>query len=250
MLFAEWRETLMAELAFGDWIKRRRLAARLTQEQLARQIGCAAITLRKIEADERRPSAQIAELLAKALAIPSADRPTFLRFARGDWTQQPAANTGSLPWHTPPVPRSNLPAAVTALIGREEAMALVRSFLQDTKIRLVTLIGPPGIGKTSLSLESARAALPDFPAGVFFVALAALADAALVPAAIVQALGYVETKALSVRRQLVESIGDKQMLIVLDNCEHLIEGVASLTSEILSACPRSKILVTSRESLR
>jgi predicted ATPase len=143
-----------------------------------------------------------------------------------------------------------LPAPVTSLIGREKEIAAVREYLEKPDIRLVTLIGPPGIGKTRLSIESARAALPDFPDGVFFVPLAPLGDPSLIALTIIQALGYVEKGNFSSTKQLIEGIGEKQMLIVLDNCEHLIEEIASLASELLSACSRLKILVTSRESLR
>src|SRR6185503_12191144 len=120
----------------------------------------------------------------------------------------------------------------------------------NPKVRLVTLIGPPGIGKTRLSIETARAALSDFPDGVFFVALAPLEDPNLIASAVAQALGYVGARNISTTEQLKEGMGDKQMLLVLDNCEHLIENVASLAVELLSACPQLKIIATSRESLR
>jgi predicted ATPase len=122
--------------------------------------------------------------------------------------------------------------------------------LSKEDIRLVTLIGPPGIGKTRLSIETARTELVNFPDGVFFVALAALEDTSLIALAIVQALGFVETKNLSAHQQLVDGIGGKQMLLVLDNCEHLIEDIASLASDLLSACSHLKLLATSRETLR
>ncbi|MGZ9235637.1 MAG: ATP-binding protein, partial [Anaerolineales bacterium] len=117
-------------------------------------------------------------------------------------------------------------------------------------IRLVTLIGPPGIGKTRLSIEAARVSLHDFPDGVFFVALAPFDDPNLIAAAIAQSLGYVGAKNVSTAEQLKEGIGNKQLLLVMDNCEHLIEDIASLASDLLSVCSRLKILATSRESLR
>jgi predicted ATPase len=112
------------------------------------------------------------------------------------------------------------------------------------------LIGPPGIGKTRLSIETARTALPNFPDGIFFVALAPLEDAALIVMTIAQTLGFIEAGNVSPEELLKKGIGEKEMLLVLDNSEHLIGGVASIASELLSACPRLKILVTSRESLR
>jgi len=146
--------------------------------------------------------------------------------------------------------RHNLPVQVTSFIAREREIALVHEYLLKNDIRLVTLIGPPGIGKTRLSIEAARASLPDFPDGVFFVALAPLEDPNLIAAAVAQALGYVGAKNISTTDQLKEGIGDKHLLMVLDNCEHLIETVASLSSDLLSACPQLKIIATSRESLR
>jgi predicted ATPase len=122
--------------------------------------------------------------------------------------------------------------------------------LTNPDIRLVTLIGAPGIGKTRLSIASASKSLADFPDGVFFVALAPLDQPSLIPSAIAQALGYVEKSDLPDEKRLMEGIGNKRMLFVLDNCEHLIEDVAPLAASLLSSCSRLKILTTSREALR
>jgi transcriptional regulator with XRE-family HTH domain len=243
--------TRLAEVTFGEWLKRRRKGLGLTQRQLAARIYCSSVMLKKIEAEERRPSAQIVERLAETFNIPKNEKAALLRFARGDWKAAPGETEEDFPWSTSiRSPRTNLPAPVTSLIGREKEIAAVREYLEKADIRLVTLIGPPGIGKTRLSIESARAALPDFPDGVFFVPLAPLDDPSLIALTIIQALGYVEKGNFSSTKQLIEGIGEKQMLIVMDNCEHLIEEIASLASELLSACSRLKILVTSRESLR
>ena len=159
--------------SFGDWLKRKRKALDLTQAGLADRVGCSAAAIRKIEAEERRPSVQIAERLAEIFSIPSKERTNFMRFARGELRSAPAEIREEFPWHTSAQPvRSNLPATVTSLIGREQETALVREYLLNPDIRLVTLTGPPGIGKTRLSIEAARAVLSDFPDGVFFVALA------------------------------------------------------------------------------
>jgi predicted ATPase/transcriptional regulator with XRE-family HTH domain len=241
----------LAEVSFGEWLKRRRKAAGLTQEQLAGQLNCSTITLRKIEAEERRPSSQIVERLSELFEISSNEQPAFLRFARGDWKSAPTKLTEEAPWRVSTTDsRSNLPASITSLIGREHEIAALHEYLSNHDIRLVTLIGPPGIGKTRLSVATAREVFSDFPDGVFFVALAPLEDPSLVAPTIVQTLGFVETKNQSILEQLKGGIGDKQMLIVLDNCEHLIEAVASVASDILSACSRLKIIATSREALR
>jgi len=241
----------LADLSFGEWLKRQRKASGLTQEQLAMQVGCSAIAIRKIEAEQRRPSAQIAERLAHIFNVSPDDQKHFLRFARGGLKSAPAESIKDAPWRATNAPvRANLPATVTSLIGREKEIAEVREYLEREDIRLVTLVGPPGIGKTRLSLEAARASLSNFPDGVFFVALAPLNDPSLVAPAILQALGYVEAINQSASKQLMDGIGDNRILLVLDNCEHLIEEVAPLASELLSACSRLNILVTSRESLR
>jgi predicted ATPase/class 3 adenylate cyclase len=163
-------------------------------------------------------------------------------------------NIAGLPSDFPPLNtlthRHNLPVQVTSFIAREREIALIHEYLSQDDVRLVTLMGPPGIGKTRLSIETARASLQDFPDGVFFVALAPLNDPNLIPAAMAQALGYVGAKNVSTTEQLREGIGDKNLLLVMDNCEHLIEAVASLAADLLSACSRLKLLATSRESLR
>ena len=241
----------MEQYSFGYWLKLRRKALDLTREGLAGRVGYSAETIRKIETEQRRPSTEMAERLAEILDIPQDERPAFLRFARGDWHSGPVETRDDVPWQASvKSPRSNLPKTVTSLIGRGREIAEIRDYLLKAEIHLVTLIGPPGIGKTRLSIEVGRAALADFSDGVFFVAMATLEDPSLIALTMVQALGYVETKNVPARQQLIDGIGGKQMLIMLDNCEHLVDDIASLSSELLSACSRLKILATSRESIR
>ncbi len=241
--------------SFGYWLRLKRKALDLTREALADRVGCSVSTIRKLEDEERYPSAQIAELLAEIFKIPTNERPAFLRFARGDWRSAPSLGDEEAPWRvsTPEIPqhpRSNLPATFTSLIGRDKDIAAVQDYLTNPDIRLVTLIGAPGIGKTRLSIASASKSLAEFPDGVFFVALAPLDQPSLIPSTIAQALGYVEKSDLPGEKRLMEGIGNKRMLFVLDNCEHLIEDVVRLASSLLSACSRLKILITSREALR
>jgi len=241
--------------SFGYWLRLKRKALDLTREALADRVGCSISTIRKLEDEERRPSTQIAELLAEIFKIPTTERTAFLRFARGDWRSAPSLGDEEAPWRiSPPAPpqqpRSNLPGTFTSLIGRDKDIAAVQDYLTDPDIRLVTLIGPGGIGKTRLSIASARESLTEFSNGVFFVALAPLDQPSLIPSATLQALGYIEKNNLSPEEGLIEGIANKRMLLVLDNCEHLIEDVARLASSLLSACSRLKILTTSREALR
>ena len=241
----------MAEVSFGEWLKRRRGAEGWTQEQLAHYIHCSTSALRKFESEQRRPSAEVAGQLAEIFKIPEEERNSFLRFARGDWRAFASDRSGAAPWRaTIKSTRTNLPVTVTSFIGREQEIAELHEYLSSPTIRLVTLIGPPGIGKTRLSIEVARASLDDFPDGIFFVELAPLGDPVLIAATVAEALGYVEAGNISTEQQLKENLRDRKILIVLDNCEHLIEGVASLTSQLLSAGSHVKALATSRESLR
>ncbi|HJS18980.1 MAG TPA: tetratricopeptide repeat protein [Anaerolineales bacterium] len=240
----------MEEQSFGQWLRLKRKALDLTQDALADRVGCSVGMIRKIELEERRPSAQIVERLADIFTIPAQERAAFLRFARGDWRSVPAETKEDAPWHvSTKSPRSNLPATFTSLIGRDKDIAAVQDYLTHPEIRLVTLIGAPGIGKTRLSIASASQSLAEFSDGIFFVALAPLDQPSLIPSATLQALGYIEKNNLSPEERLIEGIGNKRMLLVLDNCEHLIEHVAPLASSLLSACSRLKILTTSREAL-
>jgi len=126
--------------SFGQWLKQRRKALDLTQETLAKRVGCALVTIFKIEADQRHPSQQIARLLAEQLDIPPAERDRFVAFARSGQARDEAAL-----WGTPFHPANNLPNPPTPLIGREQDIAAVRKRLQQEDTQLLTLVGPPGI---------------------------------------------------------------------------------------------------------
>src|SRR6185503_12630421 len=135
------------DVSFGEWLKRKRKALDLTREELAKQVGYSAATIRKIEDEERSPSAQVVERLVEVFRIPQNERIDFLRFARGDLKSAHVDIDQNLPWRaSSKVPRSNIPATTTSLIAREKEIALVREYLSKDDIRLVTLIGPPGIG--------------------------------------------------------------------------------------------------------
>jgi predicted ATPase/transcriptional regulator with XRE-family HTH domain len=242
---------MVAEVSFGEWLKRQRKSIGHTQQQLALQLSCSTITLRKIEAEERRPSAQIALRLADIFNVPKEEQTAFVRFARGDWKSAPIEQKQATPWQkSTSTVSSNLPAALITLIGREADIELVRSYLTHPGIRLVTLVGPPGIGKTSLSLETARQLLDQFVDGVFFVPLDALDNPDLIALTILRSLGSLEIERHPLEEHLRDVIGTRQQLLVLDNCEHLINAAAPLVYNLLLACPRLKILITSREALR
>jgi predicted ATPase/DNA-binding XRE family transcriptional regulator len=239
--------------SFGHWLRLKRKGLDLTRQELADQVGCSVATIRKLEAEERRPSAQIVERLADIFEIPPDERRAFLRFARGDWQSAPADQLPGRPWQVETVetsPRHFLPASTTSFIGRQAELTQLQEYLRHPDIRLITLIGPPGIGKTRLSLEAAWSATPDFPDGVVFIPLAQLTDPSLVASAILQGLSLVEILTRNPTKQLADAIRDKRLLLILDNCEHLIDSVALLAYDLLVASPQLNIVTTSRESLR
>src|SRR5262245_21309392 len=147
--------------SFGYWLRLQRKALDLTREALADRVGCSVSMIRKLEDEERHPSAQIAELLAEIFNIPPTERPAFLRFARGDWRSTPSSRDEEAPWRASTQaafaqhPRSNLPGTFTSLIGRDKDIAAVHDYLTNPDTRLITLIGPGGIGKSRLSIASA-----------------------------------------------------------------------------------------------
>ena len=142
---------------------------------------------------------------------------------------------------------NNFPVLVGQLIGRAAAAQHVRDLI--SAYRVVTLTGPGGIGKTSLAIEAARGLVADFDGGGWFVELAALTSPDLVPSTVASKLGLKltgETSAESVAR----AVGTKRLLLVLDNCEHIIDAAADLAERFTRMCPHVTILVTSREVLR
>lgn len=149
----------------------------------------------------------------------------------------------------PERPRShNLPVALTGLVGRAREVAAVTALLPTT--RLLTLVGAGGCGKTRLMLAVARQVVDRYPDGVWLVELAALADPALVPGAVAQALAVREQPGRAIRDTLADALRSKTLLLVLDNCEHLIAACAELVDTLLAAAPGLRVLATSREALR
>jgi len=437
----------LAEVSFGEWLKRRRKAQGLTQEELALQISCSASALRKIEAEQRRPSEQIVKQLAEVFHIASSERASFLKFARGNWNAAPTGVIESAPWlvsplsedereelsspkihlatflftdiegstklwesipekmksalqrhheilqeaissndgaafqiigdafciafptassaisaalaaqqnlhqeqwdlpspirvrmgihtgaaertsndsltggyasnHTlnrvarilsaghggqillsfatkelvkdslpantemrdmgehhlknlnrpehlfqliiadlpsdfPPLNtldsyRYNLPLQLTSFIGRKREIAEVKYLLSAT--RLLTLIGPGGTGKTRLSIQVANELLDQYPDGAWFVELAPISDPLLLPRTTAIAIGLRDEPQRPVIDMLCDYLRGKQLLLILDNCEHLVEACAQLADTLLHACPQIRIVASSREAL-
>ncbi|RYG21883.1 adenylate/guanylate cyclase domain-containing protein, partial [bacterium] len=142
---------------------------------------------------------------------------------------------------------NNLPLGTTSFVGRQKELADVIASIGSG--RLTTLLGPGGCGKTRLALQAAADVLENFPDGVWFVDLAALSDSALVPGAALAAIGIREQPGESPSATLVEALKPRRLLLVLDNCEHLIEACARLVTELLRSCREVKVVATSREAL-
>jgi len=163
--------------SFGKWVKRRRKASDLTQQELAQRVGCSLSTIVKIESDERRPSLQIAELLAEHLEIPAGERDLFLKVARqekGDdhlESLSPLSSPGPASITSKPLRQPNLPVPLTPFVGREHETRAIMQQLQDPACRLLTLTGPGGVGKTRLSLAVAHQMYEKFEHGAYFVSL-------------------------------------------------------------------------------
>jgi hypothetical protein len=143
---------------------------------------------------------------------------------------------------------NNLPQQLTSFIGREHELSEIRNLLRET--RLLTLLGLGGIGKTRLSLHAAADAMVDYPDGVWFVELAPLADGRLVPQAVASVLGVREEAGRPVLEALLKYVKGRRVLVILDNCEHLVHACAELATQLLQSGPHLKVLASSRESLR
>ena len=231
-------------VSFGTWLRQRRRALDLTQKALAREVGCAEITVRRMEADEYKPSHDLALVLLEKLGIPESERAHWVRFARGV-----ADHPKSQPAPAPAREQiTNLPIPLTSFIGRKKDIALIQQRLAGH--RLVTLIGAGGIGKTRLSQHIASQLLGEYANGVWLVELASLSDPALVPQTVAAVFGIQQgTTARAMVETLIHFLRAKTVLLILDNCEHLLDACAQLADKLLKHCPDLKILATSREGL-
>jgi predicted ATPase/DNA-binding XRE family transcriptional regulator len=233
------------EVTFGEWLKRRRKTQGLTQAELALQINCSTSLIKKVEAEERFPSRQIVKQLADVFSILPDERESFQKFARGDWMAAPT-DTGDAPWRISH-PQHNLPIQLTSFIGREEEIADAIRLLESA--HLLTLIGPGGTGKTRLSIQVANEVLKQYPDGVWLVELAPILDPLLVPRTTAIAIGLRDEPHRPVIDMLCDYLLKKKMLIILDNCEHLVDACAQMTERILQTVSNVKVLASSREAL-
>lgn len=235
------------EITFGEWLRRRRSELGVTQEGFSDRLGFSFAMLRKLESGERRPSGQIAHLLAGFFSVPDDEREAFVAFAR---TGRAAASgvAPHAPWRNAHRRQTNLPATITGLIGRQQEVIALQSRLLHPKTRLLTLTGPPGIGKTRLALQVAHRMVEQVEDGVFFIDLSPLIDPDAVLLAIAKSLGLKEESDTPILETLCSYLREKRMLLLLDNFEQVL-GAAHDLVKLMEGAPWLRLLVTTREAL-
>jgi non-specific serine/threonine protein kinase len=220
--------------SFGELLKTYRERARLSQSDLAARAGLSRRGISDLERGERRaPQRETTRRLIEALELSDQQRSKFVAAAREGHFQAP--------------PVSHLPLALTTFIGRESELDDVLNLLQTT--RLLTLTGTGGIGKTRLALDVASRTQAEYEDGVGLVDLSALTESIQVPHSVAAAFGLREQPGQSIARLLVDFLEDRRVLVVLDNCEHLLDACAALSEQLLRTCAGLHILATSREAL-
>lgn len=238
-----------SHLSFGEWLRRRRGSLGLTQAELAQQLGCAPITLRKMEAEERFPSADMAARMADCLQLSVQQTPLFIRFARGELRSGSQLNT-PLADHTENFTATapGVPFLPNATLGRDDLLLDARRILTTGGERLLTLVGPPGVGKTRLTLALIHRLHSRFADGAVFVELTSVSQHEHVAKAIADALQISPDANADVETSLFAALHDKNLLLALDNFEHVL-AAAPLVSALLENCPSLRCVISSRELL-
>ncbi len=246
---------------FGGMLKYLRRRARLTQRALGLAVGYSEAQITRLEKNQRLPDlTALAALFIPALdledepglatqlmELAAAAREERLPGGSISFTYTHESDTADSLTGLEGGPAANLPFYLTSFIGREREIAEVQRLLYGT--RLVTLTGPGGSGKTRLAIQAASGLTEPVKDGVWWVGLEALREAVLVPKAIANALDILEIPNQPLSETLANQLRTRQLLLLLDNCEHLRSACAQLSEQLLRACPGLKILATSREAL-
>ena len=226
-------------MSFGAQLKALREAAGYTQDELATIAGLSVHAVSALERGQRRrPHVETVRALSAALDLTGAARDVFVSGARAAADHTGADDTNG----------NSLPLSLTPLRGREDELHTLRVWLADSRVRLITLTGPGGVGKTRMALEVARGAASERHTRVTFVPLAAIREPALVAPAVAEAVGLADTTALDLPKRLRIACGDRPTLLVLDNFEQVLEA-APLLADLLSSVASLRLLATSRAAL-
>jgi predicted ATPase/DNA-binding XRE family transcriptional regulator len=229
-----------APVSFGAQLRSLREAAGFTQEELATIAGLSVHAVSALERGERRrPHVETVRALSAALDLTGAMRDSLLGSARAPVQEGADPDPGAF----------SFPVPLTAFLGRDADMQALRAWLADPVVRLITIVGPGGVGKTRLALELARTIAEEDAAGVVFVPLAAVRDAAFVAPAIAEALGLSDVTAVDLPRRAKVACDDHPRLLVLDNCEQVLDA-APLLADLLAGTTSLRLLTTSRAALR
>jgi non-specific serine/threonine protein kinase len=252
-----------ASRKFGDLLREYRRAAGLTQEELAERAGVSPRSISELERGGAHiPRRDTIGLLAQALGLDAPSREAFEALVEHRRKVRPVAETrrerarqpsASAP---PPTPgatsalaagQHNLPRSLTSFVGRERELRELGALLESAP--LLTLVGAGGVGKTRLAHELARSRSGSFADGSWVVEVTELSDGVLLPGAVAEAVGLHDLHTRNLTGMLVSYLERKQLLLLLDNCEHLIDACAELVVHLLRACPDLQVLATSREPL-
>jgi len=228
-------------LSFAGLLRQLRIEARLTQEELAEAARLSPRSVSDLERGINRTARKdTALLLADALGLAGPPREVFVAAARGRVRAADvlAALSAS---------RNNLPTPVDSFIGRQIELAEITEAVRA--YRMVTLTGPGGSGKTRLALEAAASLMPEFADGVWLVTLVTVNDGQRLPGTVAQVLGVSERADEAIADTLQGWLQGRDLLLILDNCEHVVEAVSGFCERLLPACSRLRILATSREFL-
>ena len=228
---------------FGELLRQFRLTATLSQEALAERAGLSVDAIRALERGRRSsPRPDTLAMLFDALNLQPDDRQLLISAV------SPSNQSETV--KPPPCPaRPSRSQALGPLFGREREQAAVAELLRDDQVRIVTLLGPGGVGKTRLATAVAEAVEPEFRHGTVFVDLAPLRSATLVGPTIAQLLGLREVGVSDAEQVLIDFLSGQQLLLVLDNFEHVTDA-AVLVGDIRDRCPSVTMLVTSRVPLQ